>query len=265
MKEFSGSGASYYDHYDQGVEGDLAFYVEEAMSCGSPVLELGCGTGRILLPLAEAGLQVVGLDCSADMLHIARNKIDAAPQEVQERITLLEDRMESFQLEQKFKAVLIPHRAFMHLLEPPLQAAALRNIHSHLEPGGHLVFNIVTPAVEEIAANTGQTAGLMQISDPFINPDTGNQVMTWTSRRYDPVRQHVEQYYLFDEIDAYGDLVRRAYTPLYARYTHRYEMQHLLNLCGFRTVALYGDFTRRAFRNEYHEQIWVVTPATTTS
>lgn len=261
MKEFTGSGADYYDMYDQGLPGDLDFYLEEAISCGSPVLEVGCGTGRILRPLAEAGLQVTGLDCSKDMMDLARVKISNSPLEVQERITLVEDRMETFALDTKFKAILIPHRAFMHLLDPPVQAAALHNFREHLTSNGYLIFNIMTPPVDEIAANIGQTAGMMQISDSFTNPSTGNQVMSWTSRRYDPVRQHIEQYYMFEEVNERGEVLQKSYTPLYARYTHRYEMQHLLNLCGFQTVALYGDFDRRPFRNMYNEQIWVVTPS----
>ena len=91
--EYTGESAVYYDYVATGVEGDVPFYVEEARSAGSPVLELGCGTGRILIPMAAAGLEVVGLDASHDMLMIARNKLEVLPPEVRRRVQLVEGDM----------------------------------------------------------------------------------------------------------------------------------------------------------------------------
>lgn len=260
MKEFQGQGALYYDMYDQGLWGDVEFYTKETGLSGGPVLELGCGTGRMLLPLAQAGCDVTGLDCSQDMLTIARDKMAELPLETQQRMSLVEGRMQHFALGRAFQTILIPHRAFMHLMDVGEQMAALRCIREHLLPTGKLILNIVTPPIEEIASHIGFAGGALQLSDTFTNPKTGNQVISWTSRRYDPGSQRVEQYYVFEELDAFGNVLNRAYTPLYARYTHRFEMQHLLNLCGFSTLALYGDFQKGPYR-EGGEQIWIVTPS----
>src|SRR5438309_7724142 len=94
--EYTGESAVYYDHVATGVDGDVALYVEEARSDGSPILELGCGTGRILIPMAAAGLEVVGLDASHDMLMIARNKLEVLPPEVRRRVQLVEGDMRRF-------------------------------------------------------------------------------------------------------------------------------------------------------------------------
>src|SRR5438094_9047331 len=100
--EYTGESAVYYDYVATGVEGDVAFYVEEARSAGSPVLELGCGTGRILIPTAEAGVEVVGLDASPDMLAIARHKLERLPPHLQRRVRLVERDMRHFALDRRF-------------------------------------------------------------------------------------------------------------------------------------------------------------------
>src|SRR5713226_6914921 len=108
--------AAYYDGASTGLPGDVEFYVEEARKAGSPVLEIGCGTGRILLPIAEAGISIVGLDLAPPMLDIARQKVARLPAETQARIGLLEGDMRDFALKRRFNLVLIPYRAFLHLL-----------------------------------------------------------------------------------------------------------------------------------------------------
>src|ERR1700682_3844608 len=105
--EYAGESAVYYDHVAPGVDGDVAFYVAEARSDGSPILELGCGTGRIVIPMAEAGLEVVGLDASHDMLGVARNKHVALPSHVQGRVQLVDGDMRYFTTDRRFALVTI--------------------------------------------------------------------------------------------------------------------------------------------------------------
>ena len=255
VKEFQHAGALFYDHYDHGILGDVDFYVEEAKKNGSPVLEIGCGTGRVMIPVAEAGVEIVGLDVEPQMLSLFQQKIDLLEDNVRQRLALLEGDMRDFSLPQKFSMVMIPHRAFMHLLTPLDQQKALRNIREHLVDNGYLVFNIVVPHVDEIASHIGPQAGAMQLDMTFTD-DMGNEVVSWTSRRYDTTRQHIEQYYIFETLDANGQVAKRAYTPLFARYTHRYEMEHMLSLAGFYVESLYGDFWRRPYHAQ-GEQVWI--------
>ena len=136
-------------HYDAtpayGVRPDIAFYVAAAEEFGGPVLELGCGTGRVLLPTARAGLSIVGLDRSAAMLDICRGKLAGEAEAVRQRATLLAGDMRSFDLGRRFALVTIPFRPFQHLLTVADQLACLDCIRQHLAPGGTLVFDVFNP------------------------------------------------------------------------------------------------------------------------
>ena len=96
--EWDGVDAVFYDLFSTGLPGDSQFYVEEAVKAGSPVLELGCDTGRILIPVAQAGVDIVGLDRAPRMLNIARGKVFGFSQETQNRIEIVPGDMRSFAL-----------------------------------------------------------------------------------------------------------------------------------------------------------------------
>src|SRR5574337_880664 len=132
--------SEYYDHLPMVAgRADLGFYLELARSHGGPILELGCGTGRVLLPLARAGHCVAGLDLSEGMLSKCRAKLDAEPPAVRERVRLVQGSMTDFEVAETFCLIFIPFRPFQHLLAVDEQMACLRCAHRHLEPGGKLV------------------------------------------------------------------------------------------------------------------------------
>ena len=257
MEEYDRADARFYDYYSTGVPGDVRFYVEEAKRAGSPVLELGCGTGRILIPTAQAGIDIVGLDRAPAMLAIAREKLSELGAETRRRIELVESDMRTFWLGRRFKLVTIPYRAFLHLLTPEDQRRALERIRDHLTDDGRLVLNIFDPRLDIIVGHFGSLGSALKKEIEFFHPDTGNRVILWDTRQYDPERQMIEQYWVFEELDGQGKVVAKTYIPLTLRYVFRYEMQYLLELCGYQVEALYGDFRRGPFRYG-GEQIWVV-------
>lgn len=252
--------AAFYDFHARGVPGDVAFYVDEARRAGAPVLELACGTGRITLPIAEAGVDIVGLDLSPEMLALARVKLAVAPAEVQRRVQLIPGDMRTFALEQRFRLIAIPFRAFLHLLTVEDQRAALARIRAHLADGGRLIFNVFDPRLDILAAHATALGSALKYVDEFVHPITGHKVIVWDTRQYDQTRQIIEQYFIFEEVGDHGQVVAKTYSPLTLRYCFRYELQHLLALCGFEVEALYGDFGRGPFRPG-GEQIWVARPA----
>lgn len=254
-------GARYYDLRAGKMQGDIAFYVEEARRAASPVLELGCGTGRILIPTAEAGVTMTGLDLAPDMLDIARQKLAALSPETQARVTLLHGDMREFDLGQRFGLITIPFRAFLHLLTVQDQRQALHAIRRHLEPDGRLILNVFDPHLELMAAHMGALGSALKKQAEFILPDNGRRVLFWDSRQYDPERQIIDETDLYEELDEAGRVTSRTYVSLTLRYVYRYEMQHLLELCGFTIEALYGDWNRGPFRPG-GEQIWIARPAT---
>lgn len=259
MEHDDRSDADFFDHYQTGVEGDVEFYVERAAKAGGPVLELGCGTGRILIPVARAGVSIVGLDRAASMLAVVRAKIAALAPEVRARIELVEADMRSFALARRFALVTIPYRAFLHMQTVEAQRECLRCVRDHLAPDARLVLNVFDPSLSVIGSRLGADGGALRYVRSFTHPETGRRVLVWEAFHYDPARQLVDGHFVFDEIDARGSVIARRSTPLTLRWVYQYEMRHLLELEGFAVDALYGDFRGGAFRYG-GEQVWVARP-----
>ncbi len=235
--EWDGVDAVFYDLFSTGLPGDSQFYVEEAVKADSPVLELGCGTGRILISVAQAGVDIVGLDRAPRMLNIAREKVFGLSQSAQNRIEMVQGDMRSFMLKRQFNLIMIPYRAFLHLLTPDDQKRALWHIRNHLVDGGRLVMNNHGP-LEFIAQELDRPEPPLRKIADFVRPDNGNRVVVWNSDTYDPLTQVHNEDRIFEEIDGDGNVLSKTYTSLIFRDIYRYEMQHLLELCGFEVEAL---------------------------
>jgi SAM-dependent methyltransferase len=251
---YTGERALFYDHVATGVEGDVAFYVEAAAAAGSPVLELGCGTGRILIPIAQAGIDTVGVDASADMLSIAHGKLAACPPDVKRRAQLLHGDMRALELGQRFALVTIPYRAFLHNLTTEDQLRTLDGVRRHLTDSGRLILNIFDPSVQLLAAGRASRPAVQHAE--FRHPRTGNRVTIREDFRFDLERQLVDGARDLDELDASGRVVATTHALLTLRYIFRYEMEHLLARAGLRVEALFGDFRRGPFRAG-GEQVWI--------
>ena len=260
MEEHDRQDALYYDYYSTGVPGDVEFYVEEARRAGSPVLEIGSGTGRILIPVAEAGVEIVGLDRAPSMLAVAWEKVARLPPDVQKRIQLVEGDMRDFDLGRQFTLVMIPYRAFLHLLTVEDPKRTLRRVRDHLVAGGRLVLNVFDPSLETIVAHRGSLGSALKVDSEFVHPETGRRVLVWDTREYATEDQTLRQYFVFEELDEAGNVVAKRFNPLVLRYLFRYEMQHLLELAGFAVETLYGDFARGPFRSG-GEQVWIASRA----
>lgn len=250
----------YYDVFSTGLPGDAHFYVEEAMRAEGRVLELACGTGRILIPTAEAGVEITGVDLSPAMLELARGKIARLPDEVISRISLIKGDMTSFELDQRYDLITIPGNSFCLLIDTEAQRACLRRVHDHLEQGGRLVFSIFDPNIHIIAEHSGIMCSAVKRLKEITDPESGQRVVVYDARRHDLEAQTIYQEWTFETLDDNGIMVRREYVDLTLRYCHRYEMQYLLELCGFEIEALYGDFQRGAFKHGY-QQVWIARKA----
>src|SRR5438270_4715681 len=149
MSKMSGEASPYdaiarlYDPWSRSVTEDVGFYVDEAVADGGPVVELGVGTGRIAVPVAAAGVSVVGVDASAAMLEVCAERAAAAG--VSERIDLRLGDLRDPPVGERVGLVTCPFRAYLHLESDAERRRALRRARELLVPGGRLVFDVFAP------------------------------------------------------------------------------------------------------------------------
>lgn len=248
-----GLGVAMYDLFTGGglLEGDVDFYVEQARRFGGPILELAVGTGRILLPLAAAGHEVVGLDRSPAMLAMARTRFKARPEF---NAQLVEGDMRRFDLSRSFTLIIIAARSFQHLVEPADQRAALSCARRHLQPGGHLILDLFDPNFELLFDPSPAAVP----SREARNPETGRLVRRTIARREtDRLRQTIKETLRFEELDDTAtSVVASQETSWTLRWSLRQEMLYLLELCGFAPVAQFSDFNG-APPAYGREQLWI--------
>ena len=228
------------------------------------MLELACGTGRVTIPLAQAGVDVVGVDLSPSMLAIAGEKVAELAEDVRNRVQLVEGDMRSFYVDtpggEKFGMAMIPYRSFCHILTPEDQARVLERMRDHLVDDGRLIINIFDPRLDWILEDSSYPESPLRKHHEFNHPDTGNRVVIWDTRRYDLERQLIDEDRIFEEIDRDGVVIQRSYAKWSLRWTYRHEMEYLLRLSGFKIEAVYGDFNRGPFRYG-GEQVWLARKA----
>ena len=141
--------ARLYDPWSVSVTEDVEFYVEEAQKAGSPVVELGVGTGRIAVPTAAAGIRVIGVDSSPGMLQVCREAAELAG--VAGLLDLRLGEVEAPPVDERVGLVTCPFRSFLHLLDDDARLRALRAARELLVPGGRFVFDVFAPSAADIA------------------------------------------------------------------------------------------------------------------
>jgi SAM-dependent methyltransferase len=227
---------------------DVAFFVEAAKESGGPVLEVGCGTGRILIPTAQAGIGIVGLDLSSHMLKVCRERLQGEPKDVRSRVRLVQADMRDFELSQTFQLVTIPFRPFQHLTTVEDQLACLKCIHHHLAKGGKLILDIFNPMVESLTRdNLEEEVG----EEPeFTTPDGRRVIRCSKTVSRDLFNQviHVELIYYVTYPDDRQERLVHAF-PM--RYLFRYEAEHLLARSGFKVEQVYADYDKSLYGSKY--------------
>jgi SAM-dependent methyltransferase len=240
--------------YGSSPQADVEWYRKKAIDAGGPVLELGAGTGRVTIPIAEAGVRVSALDLDAGMLERLRQKLAKLPEDVQRRVAVHHGDMRAFALDQQFALVIIPFRAFLHNITHDDQLAALRCAHAHLKPGGQLAFNLFHPSLEYMAAHAGAFAGVWRWLKTDKRPD-GEFVVYSDVTRYDTVRQRLEAMIRTEEFAPDGALRSTNMMHLELAYLYPSDISRLLAESGFEMVRLSGDFAGRPFERDGDELV----------
>jgi SAM-dependent methyltransferase len=222
--------AQLYDPWSRSVTEDVGFYVEEAVASGGPVVELGVGTGRIAVPVAEAGVRVIGVDSSAAMLQVCLERAAAAG--VGDRLDLRLGDLRDPPVRERVPLVTCPFRAYLHLRSDDERREALRRARELLVPGGRLVFDVFTPGADDIAETHGRwlerEPGIFERADW----DTSSRTLTLSVR---------------DDHQA---------STMVLAWLEPEEWHALLEETGFAVVACYGWFDRRPYSGG-EDTVWI--------
>jgi len=247
--------SDFYDAiYSNPARRDIEFFVDYAKKAGGKILELGCGTGRVLIPTAVAGCEITGLDFSPYMLQKCREKVAKLPLKVRRNINLIQGDMTNFATGEKYALATIPFRPFQHLITITEQKACLDCINMHLVKKGKLVFDVYHTYLPRLIDTKYFME--MEVGPALTLPD--GRVIKRTNRT--AVFHHAEQYNDIEFIFyvSYPDGKKERLVHAFPmRYFYRYEIEHLLSLCGFKILEFYGNFDKSQFTDESPEMIFV--------
>jgi len=224
-----------YDPWSRSVVEDVGFYVEESRPVSpGPVVELGVGTGRIAIPVASEGIDVIGVDSSEGMLEVCREQAELAG--VADRVDLRLGDYRRPPVAGQVALVLCPFRAYLHLQDHRERLDALRAAYDLLAPGGRLVFDVFTPSPEDIE----ETDGRWLEREPGIHEradwDTERRVLTLSLRGPE------------------------SETTMSLAWVSQSEWRDLLRAAGFSVDACYGWFDRRPWAGE-EDSVWIASRA----
>jgi SAM-dependent methyltransferase len=232
---------------------DLPFYLDLAKASGGPVLEIACGTGRILLPIARESIDIEGVDTSLPMLQVLTSHIENEPPEIRRRITLHEGDMRDFRLREKFPLVIIPFRPLQHMYTLQDQLRALATAAFHLRKNGILAFDVFYPKMELISAGVGQ-----EIVDLEWQANS-NSVVRRCFRKdsVDKINQVFSFTFIFRTYK--GDkLVREESEPFKLSYYTYPHLKALFRLERLEPVAEYGSFAKTPLDNTAEQMIFLL-------
>ena len=236
--EYHGMMAQTWDLFrgDTSNWEDRKFYLELIRESGTPVLDVGCGTGRLLLDYLSQGIDIDGMDISPEMLDLCRQKAEA----IGLKPALYESPMESMRLPRHYQTILVPSSSFQLVLDPSSADAVLQRLFTHLLPGGTLVmpFMLLWKRGESFVWSWHQTGEKVRLGDGAI-------MRRWSQSRFDPDTQleHTEDRY---EVIKDGITISNEYhvrSPATREYTQG-QAQDLFTKTGFVDITIYKGFTR---------------------
>ena len=237
--------------------GFLNFYLDFARQYGAGgVIDIACGTGAVLLHLAQNGILADGTDLSEAMCRVAADKARA----MGFHLNIFPANMTGFNSGRRYSCAIIARSGFMHLLTGEDQRAALLNIRENLTDGGMLTFNTFDPRPARQAQQmaTGETDYTLRLE--YVNRQ-GQRERIYNAISYDPCTQVMSGSWKFETLDGAGNVTCERVRPLRMRQTYRQEMKYLLELCGYEIVNVYGGYRGESAEGSARNVIWCVRKA----
>jgi ubiquinone/menaquinone biosynthesis C-methylase UbiE len=247
--------AELYDHVPAySGRPDRDFYLDYCRKADGKILEIGCGTGRILIPVAEAGCEIAGLDLSEHRLARCREKLADKADEVRDRVQLKQGNATDFRFDDLFQLAIIPFHMFQHIVSVEEQIACLKSVNRHLHMNGRLVFDVfqVNLTIIKNSPLNSEIEDLPQFELPDGRQLRRTHCIT-AVRRFEQCREVKLIYYLTDT----DGTTRRITQAFPFRYFFRYELAHLLARCGFDVIDVFGDFDKSPLGDDSPELILV--------
>ena len=251
MTEFYDAISRFYDAENAEMTDDLPLYSVLADIYGDPILDVGCGTGRVMLHLAQEGHYCVGVDTSPQMLARARQKVDILA-DIESRVKLVEGDILTYKSDRPFQMILLPYHTFMHFQYQEEQLQVLSQLSDNLAEGGVMIFDLANAG----EAFSTQDDHAIALERTFVEPQTGHVVMQQSVSTLDRVTQQLHITWIYDEVHKDGT-VRRTVAPLLLRYVFFSEMKLLLAASGLQLVEVYGDYDQSPFEDGSPRMIMV--------
>jgi SAM-dependent methyltransferase len=215
---------------------DLELLTSLVTEAKGPVLELGCGSGRVTLHLAEAGVQVVGVDHSRPMLECLRKKLERVDTATASRVRLIEANMAGFDIGEQFSFIIAPYNVLCYLLHPDELNNCLRAVRSHLKPGGRFFCQVSDIGRDKVATEWE----LLAVNDLLVVGGEAEAAMyeriSLEGERARIVNFH--ERYVLSYLDGHQEQHEFTLRMRSVRYP---EMELAFAHEGFRVIAAYGD------------------------
>jgi len=243
--------ARFYDYEAQHFTEDIPFYLDYATQCEGAVLEGACGTGRILIPIAKAGIAVTGFDISQGMLDIAQKKIERLDQATRTRISLVHDDLKHFEIGKTFALIIVAFRSFQCLVTKKEQGACLKRVHKHLADDGLFILDLFAPRHDYLAERKRHFP-----LSPFFDDTLGVEVTRRAEDEYNLAEQTLREDRYYEWTDKHGTQDSYKWSFELA-YLFRHEAQLLLEKYGFTVIDVFGNFKKAPYDYYSGEQIFV--------
>ena len=247
-------------HYDAAYSAkadlvDRDFYLDLAREYGGPVLELGCGTGRVTLPLARQGVDVTGIDASRAMLEVLRAKLADEPSAVRRRVRVVAGDFRTLCLDDQYPLVVIPFRPMQHMYTTEDQLAALKNARRHLADGGILAFDVFNPRFDKLLSGDGEEH--LELEWPA--PDVKDRMIRryFVKDGFDPVNLVFSGTFIFRVCE--GDRILSEEVEPFKMSVYTYpHLKALFCAAGLESVGEFGSFDRQSIGQYTPEMIFLL-------
>jgi SAM-dependent methyltransferase len=242
--------ARYYDLIHAQLTADIPLLQRLAEAAGGPILELGCGTGRLLRPLAQAGHRVTGVDNSEEMLAYCRQKLAGETAETRTRITLVKADLLALDTalaasNERFALAVVSHNTLMHLTLNQV-SEMLRQLRPFLTENGRLFIDVANPFM---LAETADSPHLT-LENQLTDPQTGAHVLQFATTRLDEEAQICHVTWLFDTSPLAGGSLQRHLSQMAYHYFYPHELELALQRAGYRLRHLWGNYDQTLFHEK---------------